>query len=55
MASELDVPILANMTEFGKSELFTREQLKDAGVRSSSGRSRCCGSRWARPGARWIR
>ena len=27
MAAELDVPILANMTEFGKSELFTTEQL----------------------------
>ncbi|MBO9577275.1 MAG: methylisocitrate lyase [Microbacteriaceae bacterium] len=27
-----DVPVLANMTEFGKSELFTREQLADAGV-----------------------
>jgi len=32
MASELDVPILANMTEFGKSELFTTSQLKDVGV-----------------------
>ncbi|WP_336627916.1 MULTISPECIES: methylisocitrate lyase [unclassified Microbacterium] len=32
MASELDAPILANMTEFGKSELFTTQQLKDAGV-----------------------
>ena len=32
MASELPVPILANMTEFGKSELFTTSQLKDAGV-----------------------
>jgi len=32
MASELDVPILANMTEFGKSELFTTAQLKGAGV-----------------------
>jgi len=28
----LDVPVLANMTEFGKSQLFTREQLADAGV-----------------------
>ncbi|GAA1498883.1 methylisocitrate lyase [Paeniglutamicibacter kerguelensis] len=28
----VDVPILANMTEFGKSELFTRRQLADAGV-----------------------
>jgi len=27
-----DVPVLANMTEFGKSELFTREQLAAAGV-----------------------
>ena len=26
------VPVLANMTEFGKSELFTRRQLADAGV-----------------------
>ena len=28
----VDVPILANMTEFGKSELFTTEQLKKVGV-----------------------
>jgi methylisocitrate lyase len=28
----VDVPILANMTEFGKSELFTRQQLADVGV-----------------------
>ncbi|GAA5194371.1 methylisocitrate lyase [Arthrobacter gyeryongensis] len=28
----VDVPILANMTEFGKSELFTAEQLQGAGV-----------------------
>jgi methylisocitrate lyase len=28
----VDVPILANMTEFGKSELFTTGQLRDAGV-----------------------
>ncbi|GAB3621190.1 methylisocitrate lyase [Glutamicibacter endophyticus] len=28
----VDVPVLANMTEFGKSELFTREQLAEAGV-----------------------
>src|SRR5699024_4733508 len=27
-----EVPVLANMTEFGKSELFTRQQLADAGV-----------------------
>ena len=32
MASNLDVPILANMTEFGKSQLFTKQQLQDAGV-----------------------
>ena len=28
----VDVPILANMTEFGKSELFTAGELQDAGV-----------------------
>ncbi|MDO5634896.1 MAG: methylisocitrate lyase [Micrococcus sp.] len=28
----LGVPVLANMTEFGKSELFTRDQLAAAGV-----------------------
>ncbi|QHC55577.1 methylisocitrate lyase [Rathayibacter tanaceti] len=28
----IDVPILANMTEFGKSELFTARQLADIGV-----------------------
>ena len=32
MATALDVPILANMTEFGKSELFSSSQLQDAGV-----------------------
>lgn len=32
MASNLDVPVLANMTEFGKSQLFTKQQLQDAGV-----------------------
>jgi methylisocitrate lyase len=32
-ARALDVPILANMPEFGKSELFTTTQLADAGVR----------------------
>ncbi|GAB3558013.1 methylisocitrate lyase [Spelaeicoccus albus] len=32
-AKALDVPILANMTEFGKSELFTADQLADAGVK----------------------
>ncbi|MBX3094674.1 MAG: methylisocitrate lyase [Cryobacterium sp.] len=33
MVKALDVPVLANMTEFGKSELFTTEQLRDVGVR----------------------
>ncbi|MBC7590586.1 MAG: methylisocitrate lyase [Salinibacterium sp.] len=28
----VDVPILANMTEFGKSELFTTEQLANVGI-----------------------
>jgi methylisocitrate lyase len=28
----VDVPVLANMTEFGKSELFTTAQLRDVGV-----------------------
>lgn len=28
----LDVPVLANMTEFGKSELFSARQLADAGI-----------------------
>ena len=28
----VDVPVLANMTEFGKSELFTVQQLADVGV-----------------------
>src|SRR4051794_33805892 len=32
MREALGVPILANMTEFGKSELSTREQLASAGV-----------------------
>ena len=32
MRAALDVPILANMTEFGKSELFSTEQLRSAGV-----------------------
>lgn len=30
--SSVSVPVLANMTEFGKSPLMTTEQLKDAGV-----------------------
>jgi methylisocitrate lyase len=33
VAEAVDVPILANMTEFGKSELFSVDQLRDAGVR----------------------
>jgi methylisocitrate lyase len=33
VARAVSVPILANMTEFGKSELFTARQLADAGVR----------------------
>ncbi|QIK62387.1 methylisocitrate lyase [Leucobacter viscericola] len=32
MRAALDVPILANMTEFGKSELFSSQQLADIGV-----------------------
>lgn len=32
ISEAVDVPILANMTEFGKSDLFTVEQLQDAGV-----------------------
>ncbi|MBL3698428.1 methylisocitrate lyase [Leucobacter luti] len=32
MREALDVPILANMTEFGKSELFSSQQLADIGV-----------------------
>jgi len=30
--SAIDVPMLANMTEFGKSDLFSRRELEDAGV-----------------------
>ena len=32
MCAAVDVPVLANMTEFGKSDLFTVDQLRDAGV-----------------------
>ena len=32
MRNAIDVPMLANMTEFGKSELFTVEQLRNVGV-----------------------
>lgn len=31
--STIDVPVLANLTEFGKTPLFTTEELGDAGVR----------------------
>ena len=33
VCSAVDVPVLANMTEFGRSDPFTHEQLRDAGVR----------------------
>ncbi|GAA4418716.1 methylisocitrate lyase [Georgenia halophila] len=33
LASAVDVPVLANMTEFGKSALFTTDQLASAGIR----------------------
>ncbi|MFT4215321.1 MAG: methylisocitrate lyase [Microbacterium sp.] len=33
VAGAVDVPVLANMTEFGKSELFSVDALRDAGVR----------------------
>ena len=32
MRAAIDVPMLANMTEFGKSALFTHQQLADVGV-----------------------
>ena len=32
MRAAIDVPMLANMTEFGKSELFTKQQLSDIGI-----------------------
>ena len=32
MRKAVDVPLLANMTEFGKSDLFTNEQLEGVGV-----------------------
>jgi methylisocitrate lyase len=32
MRKAIDVPLLANMTEFGKSELFTNAQLADVGM-----------------------
>lgn len=33
MVSALDIPVLANMTEFGKSPLFHRDDLAEAGVK----------------------
>ena len=33
VCSAVDVPVLANMTEFGRSDLFTHDQLRDVGVR----------------------
>ena len=32
MRAAIDVPLLANMTEFGKSELFSNEQLANVGI-----------------------
>ncbi|MEY2675973.1 MAG: hypothetical protein RL102_1239 [Actinomycetota bacterium] len=32
MRKAIDVPLLANMTEFGKSELFTKQQLAEVGM-----------------------
>jgi methylisocitrate lyase len=32
LRSAIEVPMMANMTEFGKSELFTTDQLRDVGV-----------------------
>jgi len=32
VAAAVDVPVLANMTEFGKSDLFSVDRLRDAGV-----------------------
>lgn len=33
VCSAVDVPVLANVTEFGRSDLFTHDQLRDVGVR----------------------
>ena len=33
VSSTIGVPVLANMTEFGKSPLWTRQELQDAGVK----------------------
>ncbi len=47
MAEALDVPILANMTEFGKSDLFTKQELQDAGVSMIIYPSPCSVRHWA--------
>ena len=39
------------MTEFGKSELFTTDQLRDVGVNIVIWPVHCCTRRWAPPGA----
>ena len=44
----VDVPILANMTEFGKTRSSPRRPGRVGASTSSSTRSRCCASRWAR-------
>jgi methylisocitrate lyase len=33
LTQQINVPVLANITEFGKTPLFSREQLKEAGVK----------------------
>jgi methylisocitrate lyase len=33
ICAALEVPVLANMTEFGRSDLFSHDQLRDVGVR----------------------
>ena len=47
----VDVPILANMTEFGKSDLFRSTSCATSASTWSSSRCRCCASRWAPPSA----
>ena len=49
------VPILANMTEFGKSPLWTHAQLRDVGVNVVIHPVSLLRSRWAPPTARWMR
>jgi methylisocitrate lyase len=50
--SAVDVPILANMTEFGKSELLTTSQLASVGVNIVI---YSCASRWAYRNERSLR